>query len=566
MIQGLRDYQTKAIRETYKWLREHKGNPCIVAPTGSGKAHIIAGFCEDILRRVPDAKILVLSHVKELLVQDAEKIQLAWPEAPLAIYSAGLGTKETDAITVAGIQSIWRKPEELGRIDVVIVDEAHMIQNEDEGMYRRLLSSLHEINPKMRMIGLTATPYRLGQGLLTEGEDAIFQALIEPVTIEELVKRKFLARLTSTFTDLQMNVEGIKKVQGDYEKQELEYRVNSSDVNSKVVSETIYRAGNRTAWLVFCVSISHAEAMRDEFIAQGVRAEAITSKTTSEERARIFADFKAGKIRAVTNVGVATTGFDYPDIDVIVMARPTLSPGLYIQMSGRGMRVKSPGHHQDCLVLDFAGNIARHGAVTKIIPPRRTVKAGRKSGSQELGDMFKKCPKCHKIVMKRARECAHCGHIFSELSDLSVSQDIMGIEKAQPEININTENDTISTADNIQHMKVVSWFWKVIYRKKDNMPMLRVDFYGEDKMQGPKQLFLYIMQEDGAREKAYKQIKSLLQGVKIPELEEINNVRVLYGLAETIRENYAPPSWIDYKEEIRDERVYFTISKWGWNE
>ena len=121
MIQGLRDYQVKAIRETYKWLRENKGNPCIVAPTGSGKAHIIAGFCEDILRRVPDAKILVLSHVKELLVQDAEKIKLAWPEAPLAIYSAGLGTKETDSITVAGIQSIWRKSEELGILMLLLL-------------------------------------------------------------------------------------------------------------------------------------------------------------------------------------------------------------------------------------------------------------------------------------------------------------------------------------------------------------------------------------------------------------------------------------------------------------
>ena len=565
----LRDYQVKAIRDTYKWLYEHKGNPCIVAPTGSGKAHIIAGFCEDILRRNKNAKILVLSHVKELLVQDAEKIRLAWPQAPLAIYSAGLGTKEISSITVAGIQSIWRKPEELGKIDVVIVDEAHMIQNEDEGMYRRLLSSLHEINPKMRMIGLTATPYRLGQGLLTEGDDAIFQGLIEPVTIEELVKRKYLARLTSTFTDLQMNVEGIKKVQGDYEKQELESRVNSSDVNAKVVSETIRRAGNRTAWLVFCVSISHAEKMRDEFIAQGVKAEAITSKTTSEERARIFADFKAGKIRAVTNVGVATTGFDYPDIDVIVMARPTLSPGLYIQMSGRGMRVKSPGHHQDCLVLDFAGNIARHGAVTKIIPPRRTIKAGKKS-SQELGEMFKICPKCKKTVMKRARECVHCGHIFSELSELSVSEDIMegvnDIETGTPEMPSAKGTQESEIPSGYQRMKVDSWFWKVVRRKKDNMPLLRVDFYGEDKLQGPKQLFLHIMQEDGSRRIAYRQMKSLLQGVRLPDLEEFNNVGILYGLCEAVRENYAPPSWIEYKEENREGRIYFTISKWGWDE
>lgn len=554
----LRDYQVKAIRETYKWLYEHQGNPCIVAPTGSGKAHIIAGFCEDILKRNKNAKILVLSHVKELLVQDAEKIKLAWPKAPLAIYSAGLGTKETDSITVAGIQSIWRKPEELGRIDVVIVDEAHMIQNEDEGMYRRLLSSLQELNPKMRMIGLTATPYRLGQGLLTEGDDAIFQALIEPVTIEELVKRNFLARLTSTFTDLQMNVEGIKKVQGDYEKQELEARVNSSDVNAKVVSETIRRAGNRTAWLVFCVSISHAEKMRDEFIAQGVKAEAITSKTTSEERARIFADFKAGKIRAVTNVGVATTGFDYPDIDVIVMARPTLSPGLYIQMSGRGMRIKSPGHHQDCLVLDFAGNIARHGAVTKIIPPRRTVKAGRKS--QELSDIFKICPKCHKTIMKRARECVHCGHIFSELSDLSVSDDIMeGVNDNK------TEHQDYITPPDLKRIKVSHWSWKVIHRKKDMLPMIRVDFYPEGELQRPKQLFLYIMHEY-ANERAYRLMKSLLQGVRIPELKEFKDEQVLHEFCETVKENFAPPSWIEYKEQDQNGHMHYTIPKWGWDE
>ena len=555
----LRDYQIKAIRDTYKWLRENKGNPCIVAPTGSGKAHIIAGFCKDILTRKPDAKILVLSHVKELLVQDAEKILQAWPEAPLAIYSAGLGVRETNSITVAGIQSVWRKAYEFGRVDIIIIDEAHMIQNDDEGMYRRLLSTLQDWNPQMRMIGLTATPYRLGQGLLTEGEDAIFQALIEPVTIEELVKRKFLARLTSTFTDLQMNVEGIRKVQGDFEKQELEARVNSYEVNKKVVAETIRRAGDRIAWLVFCVSISHAEAMRDEFIAQGVMAESITSKTTSLERARIFEEFKAGKIRAVTNVGVATTGFDYPDIDVIVMARPTLSPGLYIQMSGRGMRVKSPGHHQDCLVLDFAGNISRHGAVTKIIPPRRTVRSVR--NSSELSGMFKICPRCKHTVMKRAHECIHCGYMFSELSDLSTSADIMGFDAPQND----NENENITSG--FQRMKVASWYWKVVFRKKDNMPIVRVDFYGEDKLQGPKQLFLYIMQEDKSRIRAYWRMKSLLQGVRVPELEKILDVNVLNDLCTTVRENYAPPSWIEYKEEVREGgRIHFTISKWGWDE
>ena len=554
LIKELRDYQVRAIKETYKWLAANKGNPCVVAPTGSGKAYIIAGFCEDILKRDPNRKILVLSHVKELLVQDAEKITLAWPEAPVGIYSAGLGSKQTNIITVAGIQSIWKKAGDLGHIDMIIVDEAHTIQNEDSGMYRTLISDLKKINPSMRIIGLTATPYRLGQGLLTEGDEAIFDALIEPVTISELVKRGFLAKLTSTFTDLQMNVEGVKKVQGDFERRELETRVNSENINSKVVEETIRRAGDRTAWLIFCVSISHAEAMRDEFISHGINAAAITSKTSNEERAKIFADFKAGKIKAVTNVGVATTGFDYPDIDVIVMARPTLSPGLYAQMSGRGMRVKSKGHHQDCIVLDFAGNIIRHGPVTKIIPPRRSANKAKKFTSENIGELFKICPKCHKATLKRSRECPHCKYQFKELSELNTTEDIMQIDEN------NNENQEKKPA--LERMNVKSWFWKIIYTKNDKIPMLRVDFYSEDLMQGPKQLFLRLMHDDIQKNKSYRNLKSLLQGVRVPPLEELNSSRALHFLADTINEHYSPPSYIEYKQDGK----YITITNWGWED
>ncbi|MBQ6773480.1 MAG: DEAD/DEAH box helicase [Synergistaceae bacterium] len=570
MIKALRDYQVKAIRETYKWLAANDGNPCIVAPTGSGKAYIIAGFCEDILHRSPERKILVLSHVKELLVQDAEKITIAWPEAPVAIYSAGLGSKATNTITVAGIQSIWKKASELGHIDLIIVDEAHTIQNEDSGMYRTLISDLKAINPKLRIIGLTATPYRLGQGLLTEGDEAIFDALIEPVTIQELVKRGYLAKLTSTFTDFQINTDGIKRVQGDFEKRELETRVNSENINAQVVNETIKRAGDRTAWLIFCVSISHAEAMCTEFRAHGVTCEAITSKTSGEERDRIFQDFKAGKIKAVTNVGVATTGFDYPDIDVIVMARPTLSPGLYAQMSGRGMRLKSEGHHKDCIVLDFAGNIARHGPVTKIIPPRRTIAKSTRITTENIGEMFKLCPKCKKAVLKRARTCPNCNYLFSEntLTELNMTQDIMQLDEndsltqSQEQTQTQSQSQSQSQSENITRMKVHSWYWRAGFTKNEHAPFLRVDFYEQDLMKGPKQLFLYLTSgTEGSRNKAYRNLKSLLQGVRVPLPEELNNIQVMNALAKTISENYTPPSYIEYKQSGK----YINIINWGWD-
>ena len=558
VIKGLRDYQAKAVRDVFKWLAQNQGNPCIVAPTGSGKAWICAALCEDLLSRKPGVKILVLSHVKELLVQDAEKIIQVWPSAPVGLYSAGLGSKEVNTITVAGIQSIWKKGSELGRIDLVIVDEAHLISNTDSGMYRTLLAELAEVNPAVRVIGLTATPYRLGQGLLTEGSEAIFTALLEAATIEELIKRGFLAKLTSTFTDMKLDVEGVRKVQGDYEKQELEARVNSLDNNTRIVEETIRRAGDRRAWLVFCVSVSHAEALCDEFISHGVNAATITGKTSSGERERIFTEFKAGKIRALTNVGVATTGFDYPDIDVIVMARPTLSPGLYMQMSGRGMRVKSPGHYKDCLVLDFAGNIERHGAITKIIPPRRT--AGRKKAvrPENFDEMFKECPQCKKVIMKRARICAHCGYQFgvSELTELNTTQDIMGgtqlTETQQPS----------PQQEGITRMKVQKWYWKVCYSRKDGIAMLRVDFYGEDLMLGPKQLFLKLLHPEMDGRKAYQRLKSLLQGVRIPPHNDIRGARALYQIADSINENYKPPLWIEYRQNGN----YTVITNWGWTE
>ena len=543
MIKGLRDYQIRAIRETYSWLDENEGNPCIVAPTGSGKGWICAGFCEDLLKYSPDCRILVLSHVRELLTQNAEKLLQAWPNAPVSLYSAGLKSKEINAITIAGIQSVWKKSDELGIVDFIIVDEAHTISNTDNGMYRELIKALKSANPSMRVIGMTATPYRLGQGLLTEGKEAIFQALIEPVSIEELIKRGYLAKLTSTFTALHMNTDGIKKIQGDYDQRELEMHINTNDTNHRVVSETIERAQGRKSWLVFCAGIAHAEAMRDEFIAQGVNAAMITGKTPNSERTKIFDDFRAGKITALTNVGVATTGFDHPDIDVIVMARPTLSPGLYMQMSGRGMRIKSPGHPSDCLILDFADNITRHGPITKIIPPRRSI-ARKKKSEITLGGLFKTCPKCKKTVLKRLRECPHCGYVFKDLSALNLTADIMGAET--------------TTAN---RMKVTKWYWKIIYAKKDKTPIIRVDFYGEDLLKGPIMMFLPMFHENQAvSEKAYMNLKRLLRGVKLPPQKEIMSLTIIHKLVEAVKDNFFPPAWIEYKQQGN----YTVVTKWSW--
>lgn len=533
MIPQLRDYQRRAIEDAYAWLNTNQGDLCIVAPTGSGKSWIVAGLCEDLLNGCEGRRIIVLSHVKELLVQDAEKIVAAWPEAPLGVYSAGLGRKDMNAVTVAGIQSIWKKAGEAGHVGLVIVDEAHLINNQDAGMYRTFIKGLRETNPHLRVIGLTATPYRLGQGMVTEGEDSLFDGLIESVSIEELVARGYLARLRSKFTDVRLDVSGVARRGGEFVESELQARVDTEDSNSGIVAETIRRAEGRQSWLFFCTGVEHALHMRDELRRQGVTAEAVTGDMPKEQRAWVLENFKAGRIKALTNMNVLTTGFDHPDIDLIVMARPTLSPGLYLQMAGRGMRVKS-GPYADCLVLDFAGNIARHGPVTSVTPPRA-------KGKGEPGMApVKECPKCQEAVPAGVKVCPCCGYVFPEQEKeplkLNETEDIMG---------------------GPVRMEVRSWFWSVRKSKKNGTPMLRVDFYGQDLMADGVSLYLCLMHGGYAEEKGKKMLYALT-GQRVGELGEDD----LRDIAETMNASNACPSWVEYRR-----RGYFPeITRWGWEE
>lgn len=534
MIDNLRDYQRKAIEDTYEWLGKNGGNPCIVAPTGSGKSWIIAGLCEDIMNRWKQSRIIVLSHVKELLQQDADKILAAWPGAPLGIYSAGLGRKDVDAVTVAGIQSIYRKAGKIGKADLVIVDEAHRINNESCGMYRRFLTELEDINPHMRIIGLTATPYRLGQGMVTEGKNAIFDALIESVTIEELVKRGYLAPLRNKLTETRLNVEGVKVQGGDYVKSELEAQVNTRQNNDCIVTETLKRGEGRNAVLVFCCGITHAEALTEEFRDEGVTAEIVTGETPSDERARILEDFKAGRIRVLTNVNVLTTGFDYPNIDLIVMARPTLSPGLYMQMAGRGMRLKD-GINKDCLVLDFAGNIARHGPITAVTPPKK-----RRAGRSVKDDKpkVKECPECHEGCAPNARVCPCCGYEFPMPTlELDETVDIMG----RP-----------------VKVSLRGWHWQAV-TSKTGIPMLKVDFYTEALLGKPISVWLCVNHGGYAQMKATQTLSMLVRDNA--NHYNLNGEGILSQWARTFN-TWECPAWV----ECVYRKPYYDIKACGWAE
>lgn len=452
----LRDYQQRAIDELYQWFGENAGDPCVVMPTGSGKSHVIAALCKDALQTWPDTRVLMLTHQKELIEQNAEKLRQHWPGAPLGIYSASLGKKQLgEPITFAGIQSIARKASQIGHIDLCIIDECHLVSHEETGSYRDVIAGMRADNPELRVIGFTATPYRLGHGLITD-HPAIFSALLEPVSIEELIFKGYLSPLRSRLTRARLDTSRVKKRGGEFIERDLQAAVDTDAANEAIVREVIELAGDRRSWLFFCAGVKHAEHVRDELSRQGVSAACVTGDTPKGERARILADFKSGKIKAITNANVLTTGFDAPNIDLIAMLRPTLSTALYVQMAGRGMRLKE--HTDHCLVLDFAGVVSTHGPITAVDPGGR-----RGDGEGEAMIPAKVCEACNEICAVACRECPSCGAAFPEPERRA----------------LELHDDDIMGLDDVTDMEVTDWRWRRHVSKASGKEMLAVTYYGD---------------------------------------------------------------------------------------
>jgi DNA repair protein RadD len=526
----LREYQQRTIDQLYAWFEAgNEGNPCLVLPTGSGKSHIIAALCKDALQSWPETRILMLTHVKELIVQNAEKMRQHWPNCPLGIYSAGLGRKELgEPITFAGIQSVRSKAKLIGHCDLVIIDECHLIGHKDEGGYRTLLSGIYETNPNVRVIGLTATPYRLGHGYITD-KPAIFDALIAPTSIEELIFKGYLSTLRSKLTATKLEVDGVHKRGGEYIEAELQAKVDTTDKNCRVVAEIIKLGAERKSWLIFCAGVAHANHIKDALTEQGIVAECVTGETPSAERDRMLKEFKAGRIQALTNANVLTTGFDAPGIDLIAMLRPTMSPGLYVQMAGRGLRIADG--KTDCLVLDFAGVVEQHGPITAVRPPP---KKGDKVGEAPV----KVCDHCQEICALSVRVCPACGAEFPEpvKAALKLSNlDIMGVEGVD--------------------MDVTSWTWRKHISRASGKEMLTCTMYGS-LSDAPVTSYYAITHDGWAGEKARKNLAEIAHksGVSLDY-----SLADLHDIAKQMTEG-APPKSIEYQKSGK----FYTVLSHKW--
>lgn len=528
----LRDYQRRAIDQLYAWFSNNAtGNPCLVLPTGAGKSHIVAALCKDALQNWPETRVLMLTHQKELLEQNAEKMRLHWPGAPMGIYSASVGKRQLgEPITFAGIQSVHSKADLLGHVDIIIIDECHLVSHKDEGSYRKLIAALTAINPALRIVGLTATPFRLGHGLITD-KPALFDALVEPVTIQELIFKGHLSILRSKATATGLSVEGVHKRGGDYIESELQAAVDTDPQNQAVVDEVMRYGSDRKSWLFFCAGVDHATNIRDILRTRGITAECVTGSTPKAERARILSDFKAGTLQALTNANVLTTGFDAPNIDLIAMLRPTMSPGLYIQMAGRGLRTNPD--KTDCLVLDFAGVVAKHGPIVAVEPPG---KAGK--GPPPM----KPCPNCNELVPLSTIVCPACAHQFPP-------------PEANGKILQLRNDDIMGLAD--QEMPVTSWSWRVHTSKTSGKDMLAVTYYGA-LSDAPVTEYLTVLHDGYAGDKAVG-LLWLIVKQSGANAADINSRSILmdkdFSTAVQALNAATPPSGISYKKDGKFHRV-----------
>lgn len=431
-----RSYQTEATKSIWDYFYGATGNPIVAMPTGTGKSVVIARFLESAFRAWPQQKILILTHVKELLQQNFNKLKDVWPFAPAGIYSAGLNLRDLHSpIVFAGIASIYKRALELGKVDLIIIDEVHLVSPNDETMYRLFIAALKAINPNLKVIGFTATPWRLGHGKLTEPYEtrdgvlkpALFTDFCFDITgmesFNRLIAEGYLCPLVPAKTKTKLEVDGIHTQGGEYIEKELQRAVDKDHLTWSALQEAVEAGYNRRKWLIFAAGIEHAEHIGEALNTLGVPCGVVHSKR--DDRDKVLAAHKAGELRAVVNNNVLTTGYDDPEIDMILCLRPTLSTVLWVQMLGRGTRplfgldgrgLMPDGSHANlstldgrmaairasgkfnCKVLDYAANTRKLGPINDPVIPRKKGKGGGPAPVKE-------CEKCGNYVHASLRFC-----------------------------------------------------------------------------------------------------------------------------------------------------------------
>ena len=372
----LRNYQEKALAKAHCWFNQETGYPLIVLPTGAGKTVVFASLIKQLYEEDPKRRFLILAHRQELISQAVDKLKNVWPEAPIGILAASLRQfNHTASVVVASRDTLasQKRLEKSYPFDYIVIDEAHHVGPEMRSRYRKIINHFEEIGCP-QILGVTATPFRMGQGYIYGMDDHFFSGIAYRAKLPDLIKQGYLARLSAFKVADNAVIDAsqarLKFKGGDYRESDLEALAIVDHTMYAITNDWIEKAytKGRTSTVFFCVSVVHAQKMALFLQNHGIKAACVTAETPTNEREEILQDFEEGRIHALCNVAVLTEGWDAPRTDCIALLRPTKSLGLYVQICGRGMRPW--GDKTDCLLLDYGGNMKRHGCIDTARPER----------------------------------------------------------------------------------------------------------------------------------------------------------------------------------------------------
>lgn len=402
----LRYCQREAIDAAFAYWDDGGGSPLIEMATGVGKALVIAKICQELLERFPTLRIGMVAHQKELLAQNMAELLRLWPSAPLGLYSAGLRRRDMRArILIMGIQSVWKKAALLGGFDLLIVDEAHLIPRNAETRYGRFIEDCRAITPDMRILGLTATPYRLGTGRLDEGEGRMFDKTVYTYGLADGVRDGFLCPIIAPHRGIDLTAQQTMHIRGsEFVDGELE-EASIAIIREAAADYAAIRKHDREFGLAYCAGVKSAQMLAEELNRLDEPARAITGGTS--ERDAIIESVKQRRsgLRHLIFCQIGTTGLNIPYADLVGMFTSTLSASKYVQIGGRVSRLADG--KQFAVFADYGGNVRRMGPLDSVHVKSKSGVAGQADPSDVRA---KECPQCSNDVAIQTRTCPHCGY------------------------------------------------------------------------------------------------------------------------------------------------------------
>ena len=402
----LRDYQQQDKQQLYQLIQNGYKRVLFVAPCAYGKTIVFSSIAYDAIQK--NGKVLIVVPFQALIQQVLKSLALF--DLKAGVIAGGWKEDRQAKIQVAMRQTLERgRRETWFDPDLVIIDECHQVMWSKWAKKRfpRLNKNPDSLTYSPLLIGFTASPWRLSK---KENFGHIFEVQIANQSPACLIEKGYLVP-TVYYGIAGADLKGVKIRQGDFAIGELELRCNAPAV-VKATVDNYERLSPQRLTLVYAVGVKHAQSLFQEFTNRGHPSALVTAKTSDEERLKIFDSFSQGDVKILINVGVCSTGFDRPEVSCIILARPTQSKALYVQMIGRGMRLCPQQGKSDCLILDQGGNIQRHGSVEEIeYEPLTELEFSQNRGEPAV----KTCPECGHVIKLSQKQCDHCGYEFPSL-------------------------------------------------------------------------------------------------------------------------------------------------------